>query len=574
VSRPLGDRLVAPLVVFAAAVLACGPVLFARGYVLIGDMTFVPEQPWKDAWLGLDGSAPRAVPADAFVSVVTQVLPGDLLQKAILLGTLVLAGLGMVRLVRALGVTGTAAPLAAAVLYLWNPYLHERMGIGHWGLLLGYAALPWIAVAAGAVRRGDPAALARLALAVAPAAFGSPTGGLLAGMVVLATVVAPGAAALRRTAAALAVVVVLDLPWLVPGLVGAETGSDPTGVDAFAARSDTPLGLWGSLLTLGGIWKRNIVAPERDTWLLVLLALAVSIASLVALLRHRAAVEDTRRLLGLGLVGLLLAGLPATGIGSDLIANLVEHVPGAGVLRDSQKWAALLALGICAGFALLVAAASRAVQDRGLSPAVFQVVLVALPVVLLPSLAWGLAGKLEPVRYPSEWSAVREILDAQPADERRTVVLPFSTYQGFAWNDGRAALDPAIRFFPGQLVTSDELALSEDVSVAGDSSAAARIGDAVRRGELLGPVLVDLGVRYVLVEKTAAGAADVQVPPGETLFDGTELTLLDNGTPAVLDRSAHRTPIIVGDVVAGLAVLVAGGFLALRRIRRISDKIG
>ncbi len=567
------DR-VAALVLVAAAVLVCAPVLLSRGFVLLGDMTFVPEQPWKDAWLGLDGSAPRAVPADALVSIVTQVIPGDLVQKSVLLGTLVLAGAGMYRLVRiGLGAVGTTPALAAAVLYLWNPYVHERLGIGHWGLLLGYAALPWIVLAAGAVRRGERGALARLALAVVPAAFGSPTGGLLAGLVVLAVVAGRGAAALRRTALALAVVVVLDLPWLVPGLAGAETGTDPTGVDAFAARSDTPLGLAGSLVTLGGIWKQSIVAGERDAWLLVLIALAVSLSSLAALVRHRSAPRSSR-LLALGAVGLVLAGAPATSLGADVVADLVQHVPGAGVLRDSQKWIALLALAVCAGFGLVVAVAVEWVRVRGMPSGVVAVGAVLLPLVLLPSLAWGLAGKFEPVRYPAEWARVRAVLAERPAEQLRTVVLPFSAYQRLPWNDGRAALDPAIRFFPGQVVTNDELVLSADRAVDGDSTDAALIGDAVRRGAPLDPVLAEIGVRFVLVEKTAAGADRLVVPSGGVLHDGAELMLLDTGNRPDLTAARHRAVIIAGDLVAGAAALLAGAFLALRRIRRINPEIG
>lgn len=570
---------VAGLVVLGAAVLVCAPVLLRRGFVLIGDMTFVPEQPWKDAWLGLDGSAPRAVPADALVSVLTQAVPGDLLQKAVLLGALLLAGAGMFRLVsRGLGTSSQGAALAAAVLYLWNPYVHERLAIGHWGLLLGYAALPWIVLAALSVRRGDPGAIARLTLAVVPAAFGSPTGGLLAGLVVLVVVGGPGAVALRRTAVALAVVVLLDLPWLVPGLVGAETGSDPAGVDAFAARSDTPLGLWGSLLTLGGIWKQSIVAGEREAWLLVLIALAVSLGSLLALVRQRRVPDTTGvgagRMLFLGTVGLVLAGLPATGIGGDAVAELVEHVAGAGVLRDSQKWIALLALGVCAGFGLLIAAGAEGLRARGLAVGWLPVGAVLLPLVLLPSMAWGLAGKLEPVRYPAEWSQVRAILDDRPAGERRTVVLPFSAYQRLPWNDARAALDPAIRFFPGQVVTNDELVLSADRSVDGDSAAAALIGDAVRRGAPLEPVLAEVGVRFVLVERTAAGADGVELPAGAVLHQGAELVLVDTGNRAVLTAGEHRAAVVVGDLIAGSTVLGAAGFLALRRIRRINPEIG
>jgi len=569
----------AALVILAASLLACAPVLLSRGFVLIGDMTFVPEQPWKDAWLGLDGSAPRAVPADALVSVLTQVLPGDLLQKAILLGTLLLAGAGMYRLVRlGLGVVGSGPALAAAVLYLWNPYVHERLAIGHWGLLLGYAALPWIVLAAGSVRRGEPGSLARLTFAVVPAAFGSPTGGLLAGLVVLVLTSGRGVATLRRTAMALAVVLVLDLPWLVPGLAGAETGSDPAGVDAFAARSDTPLGLGGSLLTLGGIWKQSIVAGERDAWLLVLIALAVSLGSLTALLPRRAGPDDTgpggARLLLLGAVGLVMAGLPATGFGADLVGDLVEHVPGAGVLRDSQKWIALLALAVCAGFGLLVAALREAVRTRGLPTGLVLAAAVLLPLVLLPSMAWGLAGKLDPVRYPPEWAQVRGILADQPAERRRTVVLPFSAYQRLPWNDSRAALDPAIRFFPGEVLTNDELVLSPDSSVVGDNPAAARIADAVRRGLPLDDVLAQTGVRFVLVEKTAAGAAAVDVPRGTVLHDGAELMLVDTGNRAALRSAQDRAAIIVGDLLAAASVLAAAGFLSLRQIRRKNPEIG
>ncbi len=574
---------VAALVILAAALLACAPVLLSRGFVLIGDMTFVPEQPWKDAWLGLDGSAPRAVPADALVSALSQVVPGDLLQKTVLLGTLLLAGAGMYRLVRlGLGVAGSGPALAAAVLFLWNPYVHERLAIGHWGLLLGYAALPWIVLAAGAVRRGERGSLARLTVAVVPAAFGSPTGGLLAGLVVLVLTSGRGVATLRRTAMALAVVLVLDLPWLVPGLAGAETGADPAGVNAFAARSDTPLGLGGSLLTLGGIWKQSIVAGERDAWLLVLIALAVSLGSLTALARDRAgpgaAPEVARpsgsRMLLLGAVGLVLAGLPVTGFGADLVADLVQHVPGAGVLRDSQKWIALLALAVCAGFGLLVVAVRESVRTRGLPTGLVLAAAALLPLVLLPSMAWGLAGKFDPVRYPLEWAQVRGILEEQPAENRRTVVLPFSAYQRLPWNDGRAALDPAIRFFPGDVVTNDELVISKDRSVAGDNPAAARIGDAVRRGLPLDAVLAETGVRFVLVEKTAGGAAAVEVPRGTVLHDGAELMLVETGNQAALSSAERRAAIIVGDLLAGTAVLVSAGFLSLRQIRRKNSESG
>src|SRR4051794_1026859 len=109
-------------VVLAAVIL--GPVLLARGYVLRGDMVFADDQPWKLAWLGLDGRVPRFVPGDAFLWAAGTLLPGDLLQKLVLLLALVVGGYGAGRLAAAWG----PVPRAAAItLFLWNPWVDERL---------------------------------------------------------------------------------------------------------------------------------------------------------------------------------------------------------------------------------------------------------------------------------------------------------------------------------------------------------------------------------------------------------------------------------------------------------------
>lgn len=575
-ARPDLRRAGPALGLVAVAALALGPVLLHRGVVLIGDMTFVPEQPWKSAWLGLDGSVPRAVPADAFVSVLSQAIAGDLLQKLILLGTLLGAGLGLLRLTELLGASRLAG-FAAAVLFVWNPYVHERLGIGHWGLLLGYAALPWVVVAAYDVRRGRPAAWARLALPLAVAAVGSPTGGLIAAVAAVVVGVDLG----RRTTmlATLGPAAVVNLPWLVPGALASGLGSDPGGVRAFAAHADSPFGVLGSLATFGGIWKESVVAPERDDWLLATLALAASVASLAVLVgrvRRGSATEPgpLGRLMALGAGGFLLALLPSTRVGAELVRTLVEDVPGGGLLRDSQKWVLPFVLVTCLGFALVVDKVMGLARANGLGPRTVGVALAVGPLVLLPSLGWGLAGKLEPVRVPGEWAKVATVLEEQPAGQRRTVVLPFSTYQRFDWNDQQAVLDPAIRFFPGQVVTSDRLVLSGSETVAGDSTAAAKIAAALAAKRPLTPVLEDAGVRYLLWERTAGGAGEVELPAGTVLHDGPELRLLDLGTSARLDRADHPTVIVTADLLAALLVVVSVIFLAVRRISRKPDVIG
>lgn len=558
-----------PAVVTALlASIILGPVLLDRGYVLVGDMSFVPDQPWKAAWLGLDGSVPRAVPADAVVSLLGQVVPGDLLQKAILLGTLVLAGLGMLRLVRVvLPDTAGTARLGGAVLYVWNPYVFERLAIGHWGLLVGYAALPWVVVAATGVRREEPHAGARLLLLLAAAAVGSPTGGLLAGLVALVVVVTRTAPA--RAFGVVLMVLVVNLPWILPGLLNDVAATDAAGVSAFAADADTALGTAVSLVTFGGIWKAAAAPEEREATLLVVAGLVLVLLSLLALLgATRARRPDgpglgAVRLAALAAAGLVVAGLPATAPVEDLVRWLVGAAPGAGLWRDSQKWLAPFVLVTCLGFAALVARTGRPLRRHGLGAGA--VLLALVPVVLLPSLAWGLSGRYQPVAYPSDWHAVRSVLAAVPADERRTAVLPWSAYQRLPWNERRAALDPALRFFPGEVVANDDLDVSASRTVRGEDRTAARITRALADGEPLAPVLSDEGVRFVLVEKTAAGAGSLELPTGSVLHDGDELALIDLGRGTGPAQTTHRTLLLLVDGVAVLAVLAAGLLLTLRK---------
>src|SRR3984957_19062225 len=155
--------------------LALGPAL-GRGFVLSYDMVFVPGPPFSSALLGLSGGPARPVPSDAVVAVAARLIPADILQKLILLAIFVLACSGAAALLadcwRARRGTPPPLPacLAAGVFYSWNPYLAERLVMGQWALLLGYAGLPWVlrVLCAGSARIGP----ARLALALLPAAIG------------------------------------------------------------------------------------------------------------------------------------------------------------------------------------------------------------------------------------------------------------------------------------------------------------------------------------------------------------------------------------------------------------------
>ena len=133
------------------ALLLLGPAL-APGYVLSYDMVWVPDLDMRSDFLGLATSLPRVVPSDAVVAVLDSVVPGMVLQKVVLLGSLVAGGLGAARLVPDLSLVGKLAVISC---YQWSPLVAERLLIGHWPVLIAWACLPWVLHLTQRWRRDD-----------------------------------------------------------------------------------------------------------------------------------------------------------------------------------------------------------------------------------------------------------------------------------------------------------------------------------------------------------------------------------------------------------------------------------
>lgn len=521
------------------------PLLSGPGYWLVGDMVFVPEQPWKPAWLGLDGALPRAVPMDALVSVVTQVVPGSWVQRALLVGGFLAGGLGVGRLLRD---HAWYARAAAITLLLWNPWVMERLLIGQWAILLGYLLLPWAAYGGRRLRQDPRSAWGPVALALAAAAVCSPSSGVMAAVVVAVLGLTRDRGGWWRLAV---VAVVANLPWLVPSVTATTASVSADGVfDGFAARAESAAGLLPSLLSLGGIWKESIVPAGRESAVLVGLSCLLTVAAIAGL---RRAVRDHegewRRwaLLGAGAFAVaLLAAVPG---GADLLEWLGDRVPGVALLRDSHRYLAPLGLVLAVG----AAGAATAVRER-VRPgrgALWSVVglLVAAPVLLLPSLAWGAGGDLERSSYPPAWTDVAAILDDDPG---RTVVLPWAgSYRGYEWNHRRAVLDPAPRFLPGEVLVDDRVYLDDGVVPAEDP-----LVEDVRlalAADDPAAALRDLGVRWVLVEE---GMGEPEVPDGTVRYAGGGLRLVDLGPPDPVPDRADGTRTVLVIVADTLAVVL------------------
>jgi len=551
--------------------LALGPGL-RRGFLLSYDMVFVPREPFGAALPGL--VPPRAVPSDLAIAAASRIVPADITQKLVLLAIFVLGCAGIAAL---LDREPLPARLAGGVCYAWNPYVGERLIIGQWALLLGYAGLPW---ALRAVVRPDDAPwrwTGRLCLSLVPAMIGGFAAMAITALVVVPAVFVPGGRppgdpppggnhsprppwgrnhpprppwgrnhpprppwgrnhplrSVRRAGLALAALTAGSLPWLIPSLQH-RVYVDPASVAAFAARADTPFGTVGSLLMLGGTWNAQTVPKAYGgawsaLWLVVVL---VGLAGYLASVRQR-------RWPGLGIAaaaGFLIAAIGVSAAGRDLLTTVTGAWPGAAVLRDGQQFVAPLALAEATGFGVAVAwtmnllpfRATGREQERPVSmdrTAVTLGVLALLaPVLLLPGLAWGAAGRLRPAWYPAGWLAAARMIDASPA-RGDVLLLPWATYRTPSWNHGEVMFDPWSRLLSRPVIWNDGTRVG-GVTLAPDDPRALRLDAIIGSGGPLTAVLRAAGVRFVLDNPDGPGQqVSARLPGAVVLVNQPGLTV-------------------------------------------------
>ena len=517
-------------------------------------MLFVPREPFPAALPGL--APPRAVPSDLVVAAASRILPADILQKLILLAIFVLACAGAAAL---LDREPLLARLAAGVFYAWNPYVAERLIIGHWALLLGYAALPWVLRAILAPDLVSRPGAARLALTLLPAIIGG-----FAALAITALLAIPAAiltgnprrAALardpRRPVLVLAALTVSSLPWLIPSLLH-PVYVDPASVAAFAARADTPFGSIGSLLMLGGAWNAQTVpqaygGPWSALWL------AAVIVALAAYLLRTRTQPRWSGLAAAALTGLVLAALGITAPGRDLLRSLIAVFPGFAVLRDAQQFIAPLALleslglGLAGAAALIPAPFRRkaltpkppALAHQAATPAALPapavpaaipsapparadlagtllgVLALLAPVLLLPGLAWGATGRLRPAWYPATWLSAAQTLDASPAPGS-VLLLPWATYRTPTWNHGEVVLDPWTHLLSRPLIWNDGTQVGS-VALTPDDPRARTLDAAIDGTGPLTATLRAAGVRFVLDDADVSRSQVAARLPGSVMI--------------------------------------------------------
>ncbi|MHA6555354.1 hypothetical protein ACX3U9_05370 [Corynebacterium pyruviciproducens] len=362
----------------AAATFLIGCALWFLAFpgVLVHRDMVIVDTPALSAWnFGTaPGHAARNAPQDGFLALAGLLLPASWVARLILVGSAVGGCIASCRFAQ-----GAVNEVAAMAVLLWNPFVVERLLQGHWTIVAAFWLLPLVA---SLKNRPGFQAITMWATSL------TPTGAIAGAAVGIAT---------GRKKTMVPVAVAMSLPWLVPSLLHRPVAA---ATDVFR-----PSSLW-ELVGLGGIWNAqatpHIYLPLAGIALLAFLLPALPRAD--------------RSLLVLAGVGFALAAASILPLG-DLYAT----IPGAGLLRDGQKWLLLASPALC-----------QLAGNVTWSPLV-----IALTIFQVPSLPQDVAA-LRPVPEDASWYEA-------------TAPVPTMTLV-----DGHPALNPALKASPippsGELV--------------------------------------------------------------------------------------------------------------------------
>lgn len=522
--------------------------LWSPGYLLVGDAVFGPRIPFVYT------PTSSMTMLEALLSVINLVVPSEVIEKLLFTAALVLAGLGVHRLVR---VQNQAVRFAAGNLAIFNPFVYDRLMYGQWTVLLAYALLPWLWSSIGARdAQGSTSSPVWPTAAWCTAIIGVslPMGYIACALLVMAlsTQLALAAAADRRAcglrgARMLVAILVLNCSWLLPTVwlrspdLARALGFSIEEFYAFATQADPRWGVWLTVWGGHGFWAestgRFILLREQEAYwpLLPIALLALGVLGLAG--RWAFAADRPAILTVLGcwvLSGALAAGM-ATPPTSALTGFLARHVFAYGGLRDTQKWGSLTLMGEIFAAAWGLDASLRRFRGPLLRRLVETGAVVA-PLLFAPTMLWGCAGQLRASRYPPSWYAATRLL-SRDGLAHPTLFLPYHQYLRLPFTSGVVA-NPAVPFFGPSITSGDNMQMPgiyADVPSGWGANTIALLQMAEAHSRSVAQILAKGGIRYILL----AHAADweryryLQAAPGlRVVASWPDLTLIADTLPS------------------------------------------
>lgn len=409
--------------------------------------------------------------------------------------------------------------ISAATFYSVNPFVFNRVFVGHIELLIGYALLPLATRSAISTRSVRGARLFSPALWWAVLTALSVHYCWIYGVVMFAVACSSrrdiGRASrwlLINTAVFGLTCAYLVLPHMGTTLpVNINQGS----LAAFRTTADPRLGLIINVLGLYGFWRigPGPVLPKAyiSGWpfflVAILLVAAIGARSLLGSRKEQNSDDTPPRLVATallvsGVLGVLLA-MGDQGPTGALFRWAYIHVPFFNMMREPQKFLMLyaLALSIFFGNGVTLLMANAAKLKRVMYFVTGLILCVAIPLLYTPTIFGGLNGQIALAKIPQSWSQANLLMGN---GDGKILDLPWHEYLAFPFTGGRVVLNPAGTSFQRDVIWGDNLQVSnfQSNSTSPRSNYLQTLFADGERIRNFGTLVAPLGVQFIVLAKT------------------------------------------------------------------------
>ena len=226
-----------------------------------------------------------------------------------------------------------------------------------------------------------------------------------------------------------------------------------TDLGLFRTTSDPRFGLYANVAGLYGFWRREwpLAKDNLVGWPVFLVAiLFVAAIGVAAVWRSRRGRLLCAGLVVSGVIGYVLA-LGDQGPGRSIFLWLFDHVDEFRIMREPQKFLALLALGYAYFFGAGAGALARGVATPRVRRLLVAVLLL-LPSVYAFRMYWGFNGYVQPSRLPASWVQADRLMGV---GDDKALALPWHLYERLALAQGRVVSNPMSSAFRREVISGD-----------------------------------------------------------------------------------------------------------------------
>ena len=337
----------APLILGLLIALSVCLPFFRGGYLLLLDLVVGPHtQIIGPSFYGLQGGINASFLFGIAVGILAHVL-GSFATWIPIFIFFPLACMSISRVVK----ESLVAKLAAGLFFSINPFVVERIYAGQLGLLFGYLLLPVLYVAVDKWVRREVKSVTHIALIFTLMISIDVHYAWIGGLIVLVgMVLGIRDSSIRRSIPLLLILVLLLNVYLVVPVLGHALPVNPadnqTLLKAFSTRGDPHLGLFTNVLGLYGFWRQM---PETSKslvsgWPILLVAILLVCLHGLKTLWNR---NDNKLalLISISFVASYFLALGSQGPTGPFFNLLYQYLPGFSMMREPEKFSAILATG-------------------------------------------------------------------------------------------------------------------------------------------------------------------------------------------------------------------------------------